>query len=398
MNDLLDELRHVNPIDPDTLTIDRALAATPARRHHTRRLAIAAVGATAIVAAIALLPGRAAKDSETLAARAYAAVTKPGVRHWRTALRVHFAHQGTTQSIVEGWAYNGVTHVLMWELYDHKPRLEIDRRIANGRATTWLAYNGRTQHTKAPPVGSDPGRIDDPVAIFRRAYKQGKLSSLGANRMRIDLPGRSDDRGDYTAYYDIDPRTSLPLRYVITSPGGPTTTLQFRLYETLPVNAATRARLRLLDHPAPPALQTSAIEHFAVLRNGTPPRGRLAAAVKTIARAEHLDLHVARQLAPGYALAPTKDGVCMIIATAHGAGAGCADLAQALERGIGMGVPNPARTPNSANAPRPGVALAVPDGIPAIKTRFHGKWTRRPVHHNFVRIPRFSGQYTFVTR
>ena len=45
--------------------------------------------------------------------------------------------------------------------------------------------------------------------------------NLGPNRLKIDLPGRSDNEGDFTAYYDIDPKTSRPVRFVTTQPGGP---------------------------------------------------------------------------------------------------------------------------------------------------------------------------------
>jgi hypothetical protein len=98
-------------------------------------------------------------------------------------------------------------------------------------------------------------------------------------------------------------------------------------------------------------------------------------------------------------LIPSSDGVCLITANASGAGLGCVGLTHVLERGIGVGVPNPARLPSSAHVtggPKAGIDLAVPDGVVAVKTRFHGTWTRRPVHDNFVHIPRSSGQYVLV--
>jgi|GEM_PF-6799242 len=400
MTDVLDDLRHANPVDPDT--VDVAPYAHRARQPPQRRgwrLTLAATGAALlIVTAVALIPGRAAKHNDTLAARAYAVVTKPGVVHWRTALRTRVGNQGNTQMVTEGWSHNGVTHILIWQLHNHKPHLELDLRTANGRTTTWSAVDEHPRHSKAVPAGSDPNRFGDPMATFRRAYKAAKLTPLGPNGLKVDLPGRSDNEGDFTAYYDIDPKTSRPVRYVTTQPGGPTTTVQFRVYETLPFNATTRAKLRLLDHPAPASDSTTAQAHFAVLRQGTPPTGKLGAAVKRVARSSHLDANAARKLAPGIALIPSHDGVCLITVLASGTGRGCVGLTYALKRGLAVGVPNPVPLPKSARNTglKAGIDLAIPDGVVAIKTRFHGQWTRHPVHGNFIHLPRFSGQYIFI--
>jgi hypothetical protein len=403
MTDLLDDLRDANPIDPDELDVPPYAhrVPTPPRRRRFRPTVAAAAVALLIVAAIALIPGRAAKHGDNLAARAYAAVTKPGVVHWRTALRTHVGGEGNTQIVVEGWSHNGVTHILMWELYNHRPRLALDMRTADGRTTTWSSVSDHVTHRKAARTGSDPNHLGDPMAIFRRAYQAGKLSPLGPNRLKVDLPGRSDNQGDYTAYYDIDPKTSLPLRYITAEPNGSRSTLQIRVYETLPFDAATRAKLRLLRHPSPASVHTTAAAHFAVLRQGAPPTGKLGAAIKQIASSQHLDASAAREIAARLALIPTNDGVCLITANASGAGLGCVGLTHALKRGVGTGVPNPAPLPSSAHVsgwPKAGIDLAVPDGVVAVKTRFHGTWTRRPVHNNFVHIPRFSGQYVLVRR
>jgi hypothetical protein len=363
-------------------------------------LGVVAIGvAVVLVAMLALVPGRATRPGgKTLAARAYAAVTKPGVVHWRTALRTHVNGHGHTQTITEGWSHNGVTHILMWELRDHRPHLVMDTRIAGGRTATWLATSDTIMHGKATPTTSDPNTLGDPMAIFRRAYKAGKLSPLGPNRLKVDLPGRSDNQGDFTAYYDMDPKTALPLRYVLGGRNGDRTTVQVRTYETLPFNETTRAALRMLDHPAPASSTSSAEQRFAVLRNGPRPTGELAAALKRIAGDQRFDASAARQVAPGYALAPTKDGVCLVSVNESGVGAGCVGLTYALRRGIGTGVPNPRPIPIGKGQPplEAGIRLVVPDGVVAVKTRFHGKWTRRPVRHNYLRIPRFSGQYVLV--
>ena len=403
MSDLLEDLHHANPIDPDTVDAPpyARRARPPAPRRRAWRLTLAATGGALLtVAAVALIPGRASEHDGTLAARAFAAVTKPGVVHWRTALRTHVGDQGNTQTVTEGWSHDGVTHILMWELYNHKPRLGLELRTANGRTTTWSPTDEHPRQSKAMPATSDPNHFGDPMASFRRAYKTGKLTPLGRDRLKVDLPGRSDDEGEFTAYYDIDPKTSRPVRYVVTQPGGPTMTVQFRVYETLPSNATNLAKLRPLDRPAPASDSTTALAHFAVLRQGTPPTGKLGAAVRRATRFRHLDASTARKVAPGIALIPSDDGVCLIAALGSGTGSGCTGLTHALERGIGMGVPNPGPLPKSRRVTRlkAGVDLAVPDGVAAVKTRFHGRWTRRPVHGNFIHLPRFSGQYVFVKR
>ena len=403
MIDLLDDLRRANPIDPDTVDVPPYAhrPRPPAPRRRASRLTLAATGAALlIVIAVGLIPGRAAKHNDTLAARAYAAVTKPGVVHWRTALRTHVGNRGNTQIVTEGWSHNGVTHILMWELYNHKPHLALDLRTIDGRTTTWSPADEHPRQSNAVPTGSDPNQLGDPMAIFRRAYKARKLTPLGRHRLKVDLPGRSDNEGDFTAFYDIDPKTARPVRYVTTQPGGPATTVQFRVYETLPFNANTRAKLRLRDHPAPASLSTTAQAHFAVLRHGTPPTGKLGAAVKRIARSRHLDASTARNLAPGIALIPSDDDVCLITILGSGTGSVCAGLTHVLKRGLGIGVPNPRPLPKSAAAAglKAGVDLAVPDGVAAIKTRFHGRWTHRPVRGNFIHLPRFSGQYVLIRR
>lgn len=403
MTDLLDDLRDANPIDADELDVSPYghRVATPPRRHGRRWRPAVAVGALAlfIVAAIALIPGRAAEHASNLAARAYAAVNKPGVVHWRTALRTHVGGQGNTQTVAEGWSHNGVTHILMWELYNRKPHLALELRTADGRTTTWSPGQDRLTHRKATPTSSDPNQLADPMAIFRRAYRAGKLSPFGPSRLKVDLRGRSDNEGAFASYYDIEPKTSLPLRYVIAQPNGSRSTLQIRLYETLPSNAENLDKLRMLSHPARASDSTTAAAHFAVLRRGAPPAGTLAVAIHQIARDRPLDVNEARQVAPRLALIPTHDGICLVTASPSGAGLACAGLTHALARGIGIGIPNPAPVPKSARGlPGPGIDLAVPDGVIAVKTRFHGVWTRRPVDSNFIHIPRFSGQYVLVRR
>jgi hypothetical protein len=101
------------------------------------------------------------------------------------------------------------------------------------------------------------------------------------------------------ATYDIDPKTSLPLRFVIAQPNG-RSTLQIRVYETLPFDAATPAKLRLLRHPAPALVHTTAAAHFAVLRQRAPPTGELGTAVRRIASSRDLDASAARKLAAGW--------------------------------------------------------------------------------------------------
>jgi hypothetical protein len=403
MIDVLDDLRHANPIDPDTVDVPpyARRARPPAPRRRAWRLTLAATGGALLIgAAVALIPGRASERDGTLAARAFAAVTKPGVLHWRTALRTHVGNQGNTQTVTEGWSHNGVTHILMWELYNHQSHLELDLRTVNGRTTTWSPAEEHVRRSKAVSASSDPNHLGDPMAIFRRAYKAGKLSPLARDRLKIDLPGRSDNEGNYIAYYDIDPKTSRPVSYVVTRPDGPATTVQFRVYETLPFNATTLAKLRLLDHPAPASDSTTAPAHFAVLRQGAPPTGKLGAAVRRATRFRHLDASTARKVAPGIALIPSDDGVCLIAVLASGTGSSCTGLTQALKRGLGMGVPNPAPLPTSTGVTglKAGVDLVVPDGVEVVKTRFHGHWTRRPVHGNFIHLPRFSGQYVLVKR
>jgi hypothetical protein len=391
---------------------DKRLRASPARprwpvvRRGRRRAwgrAALVVVAGCAVAVVVLLGGRA--EPTDLSARAYAATTRPGIIHWRTEIAGSSGGRVGSRQRTEGWARNGVTHELRFDVVHGKAILQSDSRTAGGRTTTWIRAERDYVRLRARrQTGTDPFQSGDPFAIFRRAYRAGKLTMVGPSRFGVDLPGRSDDahRNAPLTYYDIDPDSALPIRFVVDTPAGPTltgppgirrpasqTVMTFTVYETLPFNQTTRATLRLLPHPSGGPKDIPASDHFAVLSTGARP-GRAAA--KTIAMMARrmmgggrLDAHAARTLAAGMYLLPGPKHVCLIQVSASGGGGSCKTTEEALKRGLGSQRPGRA------------VFLVVPDGVIAVRARLRGRRYRRvEVQNNVARLPAAAYAWQFL--
>src|ERR1700743_3011606 len=102
MIDLLEELREANPVDPLALEPPR-LPAMPRRRWPFAPALLAAVIAAAVVLATH-------GDSPSLAARADAAGSRPGIVHWRIELSGYSNGRLGSRQRIEGWALGKVTH------------------------------------------------------------------------------------------------------------------------------------------------------------------------------------------------------------------------------------------------------------------------------------------------
>lgn len=269
MTDVLEQLRDLNPVEPSSLQISselraRALAAGSPPLAQRRRSLTLGVSAVAAAVLVVLLIASTQSGAPELAARAYAATTGSGVIHWRTDLVSSVNGKVGSRQRVEGWTRDGVTHELRYDVVHGKPILQSDSRFAQARATIWIrAENAYLRVRASRSTRSNPLGSGDPFEIFRHAYRTGRLKKIGASRFHADLPGRSNDDDDPAlVYYDIDPRSALPVRLVLTTPsragavGASTiaqnvsrTVMTFAVYEELPFNAATRTKLRLLPHP-----------------------------------------------------------------------------------------------------------------------------------------------------
>jgi len=414
MTDLLDELREANPVDAASLQIPaelrtRALAAGEAPRPRPRprppRLPLAGLlAATVCVVTAVLLFGDRA-DGPDLSARAYAATTGPGIVHWRTEIVGSSGGRVGSRQRTEGWARNGVTHELRYDVVHGKAILQSDSRTAGGRTTTWIrAERDYLRFPARRQAGTDPFSFGDPFAIYRRAYRAGKLTKVGPARIGIDLPGRSDDnrRGAPLTYYDIDPKTALPIRFVVKTPAGPAlpgtsekrraseTVMTFAVYEKLPFDDTTRKLLRLLPHPSGGPTDIPAAEHYAVLRTGARPDAaaakRIAQMARTMMGGGRLDADAARTIAPGKYLLPGPKHLCLVhVMPGGGAGGGCKTTEEALKRGL-----------SSLELGR-AVSLVVPDGVTAVRARLRGRrYERVDVRGNFARLPAATFAWQFL--
>ncbi|MEA2220654.1 MAG: hypothetical protein QOJ35_3280 [Solirubrobacteraceae bacterium] len=398
MTDLLDELRDANPVDPGSLQIpaelrSRVLARRGTRRRRALRPAGLAVGAMCAAIAVLLLASRG--DDPDLSARAYAATTGPGIIHWRTEIVGSSGGKVGSRQRTEGWARNGVTHELRFDVIHGKAILQSDSRTAGGHTTTWRrAAHDYARFPTTRHQTTNPFRSGDPFAIFRRAYRTGKLTRVGPSRFGIDLPGSSDDahRRAPLTYYDIDPDTALPIRLVVKNPGGGVvlgrpnarrppsqTVMTFAVYEKLPFRETTRSTLRLLPHPAGGPRHIAAAEHYAALRTGAKPDPHAATAIATLARrllTGQLEQGAARTLAAGTYLLPGPARLCLVRVTARGAGGGCKTTEEAIRRGL------------SLLEPGRGLFLVVPDGVTAVRARLRGhRYRLVAVHGNFAPLP-----------
>jgi hypothetical protein len=394
MNDLLDQLRAANPVDRDALQVSPSMAArvldrpAPApRRRRRRRLIVLGVGTTAAAAMVLLaasLPRSAAPD---LAARAYAAVTGPGIAHWRTELlspgsdgRRHISE------VQEGWSAGGVQHVLSYRRPNGHERLETDTVIAHDKMTQYYVVSRALHTSRAPTVAASDGVVfGDPMRAFRLAKRAGVLVRTGPNSYRVDptrIAGSSRVVGGQPLTYVLDPRTALPRALIIrwgayTALGGfhhpaGTAVTRFTTYEQLPDTTANRAKLRMLPHPA--VSTAGPARYYALLRHGR----RLTSAEKQVV--DHvgdgqlgLDPRRARAGRAGVVVIPGRGALCVQIG---GAGS-CGTLHTALREGMGIG-----------GSDIDGQWVLVPDGVRSVLARLpRHPWQRFRVIDNLVQLP-----------
>lgn len=372
MPDMLELLREANPVDAEELSLPRT-PRRPARRRHVELVAVVvAIG----VAALALMLTRG--GSADLAARAYAA-TNGGITHWRTDIVTRGNGRFVSHERVEGWASAWTTHVLLYDVVHGKARLTSETRVANGRAKSWGAVTNDYVSVRNHPVQRAPlSFVADPMALFRRAYREERLTRVSARVYRLASGAGTDPQVTYD--YELDPRTARPRRLVMTSPRS-VITFDFARYERLDPTTATRAKLDLLPHPGAGPSKTPAAEHFAALRDGAPPAAadeqqlaRMAGSMRRF----HVDRAGIRVLAPDVWLAPGRGYVCMFTrlhGRLGGFGGTCDTVDTAVQRGLSSGTPGGE------------VLVAVADDVTAVRARIPGRWKTFPVRDGLARLP-----------
>jgi hypothetical protein len=338
-----------------------------------------AAAAVAVVAVVALVvPGG---GTPNLASRAYAAITGPGVVHWRTEI-VNFADgRPTVRQRQEGWTAGGVQHIVDYDLPHGRPRLVTDTVIARDRQTSYSPAGDHVFTGPAPKLATSGGVVyGDPMEAFRLAKRAGELVPDGPNRYRVDpsrLPGAGDRVDGQTWTYVLDPRTARPTALVLRSTSaGPSkrryrTEFRFDVYDRLPDTAENRAHLTPVPRPAPLLADPAAF--FGVLRTGTRPTPAQRAAARLLVAHGSFALELRGARASGPALViPGRNAICVQI---HGGGA-CNGLRPTVRHGLAFG------------GSRTGAWMLVPDGVASVRARLpRHPWQTFPVHHNLVHLP-----------
>lgn len=395
MTDLIERLRDADPVDSRSLEVPRALESRvldrPQRRPAPPRraalaLVIAAVFGVALVALAGDRPG-----TQSLAARAYAATTGPGVTHWRTEILMYSNGRFFDHQRVEGYTRGSTMRYTLSTVRRGTTRLIVETRISGRRSRTYLGSEDDYISGPAPPRSStNPMQIGDPVATFRRAFRERKLRPAGPNRYAVELPG---PRPRIRLVYEFDPKTALPTRLTIPSstvtPTGRRyenrTEMRFVVYERLPATAANVAKLEMAAHPGAGPKDVDPADHFRVLRGGAPPNPaaarRLAALASNLPRRFGLRPAQARRLTGAFYLLPGHGYLCLVTRS----GGGCATVDQALRRGVVVGSPRGLRT------------IAAPDGVVALRVRLRGgKTSTVAVRDNAARLPAAGYAWSFI--
>lgn len=372
-------------------------APAPTRpRHGARRrklIPLAALSCASLLAIVlVLLPG--SRDTPSLAARAYAATSGPGILHWRTDVVGYANGKADSRQRIEGWSLGTTSHVLHSDVINSKEKLSIDERTVGRKSRAWMSgtdeYFELTPRARQTAIEMIP--VGDPFLAFRRAYRAGRLRDLGQGR--FDVRFRHIPAGGVV--YEVDQRTGRPNRLVLQSDqpahrGRPATrsrtVLRFSVYERLPVTPTTRGKLKLLPHPGAGPGSESALKHFAALRSGAAPSGELGRRLRGLAQnlgpgtgRSRVDADAIRELVPNVFLMPAeRNHVCLALADQAGIGATCVTVRKALKSGISLGDPA-------------GATVVVPDGVASIKARRHyrGRFKSYPVVNSVARLPGLS--------
>jgi hypothetical protein len=205
----------------------------------SRRLAVVTASLAAVVAVATGTVVGFHDDSPrvSLAERAYADATAPGVVHWRVSIAAYNNGILTTIQHEEGWAQDGVTHTVLLSGAGERS----ERRIA-GDQETYRTGDGPVQSGPAGQTDLDralPGT--DPFNAFRVAHETDRLKQTTADTFAV-TPATGP--ASPTLTYTVDPDDANP-ESLIEIDGASRTVITFELYEHLPDDAAHRHLLEL---------------------------------------------------------------------------------------------------------------------------------------------------------
>jgi hypothetical protein len=406
MSDLLDELRDADPVDRATLEVPPTLAARVAagrerRPPRTRRqvAVLVAIAAATVAVVASVLGGGDGRGRLSLADRAYAATSGPGVRHWTISIRTYI--NGRRRGIVqrqEGWARGATLHVLLFDGH----RLNTDIRQTAAKTRSWSSGINDYIETATPKHRAQgPLQLGDPFAEFRRAHQAGKLVRVNATTYRVKPDKRILAPGS-TLTYELDPDTALPARAILVYTRGPGTSsspldgAQYRIvftydtYQRLPDSAANRAKLDLLPHPGAGPSKTDPRSVFAILRDGASPTDKQRRLVTLLAKhglfgKPGFDVSSARRGPHDVVLIAGQGYVGMM----RGQGGTLATVDTAVKRGMAIS--------GGAVSKDHSMYVVVSDDVKAVRARLpHRRWRTFPVTENVAVLPNAGYHFTLV--
>lgn len=396
MTDLIERLRDADPVEPHAIEVPRSLELRVLhrpRRHLERQKRFTAVlVVTALIAVALILLGGGKSGQQSLASRAYAATTGPGVTHWRTEVLSYSNGRFLDHQRVEGYSRGSIVRYTLSNVRGTRVRLIAETQIRGARSRTYQASEDDYLTGPAPRRSINPMQLGDPVATFRRAFREGKLRPAGPTRYAVELPGPEPR---IRLVYEFDPATALPTRLTIPSSTVSVagrryenrTVMRFVTYERLPATAANVAKLEMTPHPGAGPKDIDPASHFGVLRDGAVPSPvvarQLSAVAANMPRRFGLQPSRARRLTGALYLLPGRGYLCLVAVS----GGGCATVDQALRRGVAIGSPRRAWT------------IAVPDGVRKLRLRLRGG--ARPtadVRDNAAHAPATAYGWSFIRR
>jgi hypothetical protein len=214
----------------------------PRRAPRTSRrpvlLAAAACATAALVITGAIATFHDGRPGLSLAQRAYAEASAPGIAHWRMTIHAFRDGGPSTTQTEEGWADDRVQHAVLTDQDGHVS----ETRVADGQVT---ARNADGTTASGPAVQTDLQRAlpgPDPLSAFRIAYGTPRLRQTAADTFAVT---DTDDPGTQLTYRVTAGGDPVSLTETSAIGGDFRVVMTFDLYEHVPATPANAARLKL---------------------------------------------------------------------------------------------------------------------------------------------------------
>jgi hypothetical protein len=252
MTDELQTLAEANPVDRDRVDVPETLRARALARSRRSRRSLTPPArrwvpavAVALIAVMAVTFAVDRSGSVDLAERAYAAVSSPGITHWKISITASRGGSTVSRQTEEGWSDGRVTRTVL-SSEDGRGSTSVTERRVSGDDEQHRVDGGPVQTGPRPRTDLDltlPG--PDPLSAFREAYRAGRLVALDDTRFSVRTSGPGSP---VELVYDVDGKSGVPRTLTQRSldDGVPfEVTRRFELFEALPADETSRQQLEL---------------------------------------------------------------------------------------------------------------------------------------------------------